>query len=285
MLMVMDTKKFRPIFVTGTGTDIGKTYVTALLCKELKAYLEQHAPLTDSSLKSVAYYKAAISGADDIASSDAGQVNKIAALGQELSSLTSYLYQEAVSPHLAQKHEGSESISLLRIKHDFKAVYDQVQLTVLEGSGGIYCPLCWDYNKRPYLTGNESFDSSLALTKSNPENSCVYSNINESCYTISDFMMELNKDYDLSIVVVGDAALGCINNVVMTLNSLRAEGFDLNKVVIILNNFVPGDAMYEDNFKMIESMTHVPIIATLERNATKLNLNAAFLKRLLVPKK
>ena len=29
-----------PIFVTGTGTDVGKTYVTAVLCKYLQA--KQH---------------------------------------------------------------------------------------------------------------------------------------------------------------------------------------------------------------------------------------------------
>lgn len=276
--MVIKANKFRPIFVTGTGTDVGKTYVTALLCKELKSYLEHSA----SDKRSLAYYKAAISGAEDIASSDAGMVNKVAALEQDLNTLTSYLYAEAVSPHLAQRHAGTESISLERIKHDFKAVNDQVKLTVLEGSGGIYCPLCWDYHKRPYLTGGQIPDK--VVTKSNTESSCVLSDINASCYTISDLMMELNKEYDLSIVVVADAALGCINNVVMTLNSLRAEGFDLSKVVVILNNFIAGDAMYEDNFKMIEAMTNVPIIATLAHNESHMKLNEAYLERLLVAK-
>lgn len=40
------------LFITGTGTDIGKTYVTALLVKTLR----QHG-------YDVGYYKAAISGA------------------------------------------------------------------------------------------------------------------------------------------------------------------------------------------------------------------------------
>ena len=49
------------LFVTGTGTDVGKTYVTALMVKKLK----------DAGL-SAGYYKAAISGAGSIGESDAG---------------------------------------------------------------------------------------------------------------------------------------------------------------------------------------------------------------------
>ena len=41
----------RGLFVIGTGTDVGKTYVTALIVKKLK----------DSGV-SAAYYKAAMSG-------------------------------------------------------------------------------------------------------------------------------------------------------------------------------------------------------------------------------
>lgn len=53
------------LFVTGTGTDVGKTYVTALMVKKLK----------DAGLSS-GYYKAAISGAGSIGESDAGYVKK-----------------------------------------------------------------------------------------------------------------------------------------------------------------------------------------------------------------
>jgi len=55
------------IFVTGTGTDIGKTYVTALIVKKL----------ADAGIRT-GYYKAALSGAKSIGDSDAGYVKKIA---------------------------------------------------------------------------------------------------------------------------------------------------------------------------------------------------------------
>ena len=43
------------IFVTGTGTDVGKTYVTALIVKKL----------ADAGIHA-GYYKAALSGAESI---------------------------------------------------------------------------------------------------------------------------------------------------------------------------------------------------------------------------
>lgn len=57
------------IFVTGTGTDIGKTYVTALIVKKL----------ADAGIRT-GYYKAALSGAKSIGDSDAGYVKKIAGI-------------------------------------------------------------------------------------------------------------------------------------------------------------------------------------------------------------
>lgn len=78
------------LFITGTGTDIGKTYVTALLIKTLR----QHG-------YDIGYYKAAISGALTVAASDAGYVNATAGIGEAPDLLLSYLYDHAVSPHLA----------------------------------------------------------------------------------------------------------------------------------------------------------------------------------------
>ena len=43
----------KALFITGTGTDIGKTYVTGLIVKKLA-----------EEGKSAAYYKAAMSGND-----------------------------------------------------------------------------------------------------------------------------------------------------------------------------------------------------------------------------
>ena len=117
------------LFVTATGTDIGKTYVTALIVKKLRSF----------GLKA-GYYKAAVSGAESVSESDAGYVNKVAQIGEREELLLSYLYKTPVSPHLAaQIEENPAEMSV--IKSTFAQVCEQFDFVTTEGSGGIVCPI------------------------------------------------------------------------------------------------------------------------------------------------
>ena len=90
----------KKIFITGTGTDIGKTYVTGLILKKLR-----------QSGRSAAYYKAAMSGnqrdADGhLIPGDALHVKEASGISQPLETMCPYVYESAVSPHLASRLEG-----------------------------------------------------------------------------------------------------------------------------------------------------------------------------------
>ncbi|MBP5325393.1 MAG: dethiobiotin synthase [Pseudobutyrivibrio sp.] len=203
-------KSKRGVFITGTGTDIGKTYVTALLTKYLK---EQGID--------VAYYKAAISGANTIPESDAGYVKKIAGLEQSDESMVSYLFSEAVSPHLAAKIN-KRPIELDKIVADYQAVRDSHQFTVVEGSGGIVCPIRYDEEKI--------------------------------------LLPDIVKALRLSVIIVADAGLGTIHNVVTTAAYIKNLGIEIEGV--LLNNYI-GDLMQKDNYYMIEELTGLKVIATV----------------------
>lgn len=172
----------KALFVTGTGTDIGKTYVSAALARAM----------TKKNLK-LAYYKAAVSGAESIESSDAGYVSIQAQLKQETSSLLSYLYKKPLSPHLAARGENCFA-SLDKIKEDFKnlADYDYV---LVEGAGGIICPVVWEENLKLMYT-------------------------------------DIIKALNLSVMVVADAGLGTINHTVLTLNYLKSLGIKIQGVIL-----------------------------------------------------
>lgn len=122
----------RGLFITGTDTDVGKTYVTALLVKTLR-----------SAGYDVGYYKAAISGARTVEESDAGFVNRFAQICEPEDMLLSYLYQNAVSPHLAARIEGNpvEKDVIMGAWERVTAAYPYV---TMEGSGGIMCPIRHD---------------------------------------------------------------------------------------------------------------------------------------------
>lgn len=127
------------IFVTGTGTDVGKTYVCGLLVKALR-----------ESGVDVGYYKAALSGADSILESDAGYVKRVSGIAQPDETLVSYLYKTAVSPHLAARIEGNP-VELSRVAAGFETVRSSHEFVVAEGSGGIVCPIRHDAEATIFL--------------------------------------------------------------------------------------------------------------------------------------
>lgn len=126
----------RGIFISATGTDIGKTFVTALIVKKLR----------ESGL-SAGYYKPALSGATlengKFIAGDAHYVCSISNIKEEPNSLISYIYQTAVSPHLAAAIEGNP-VELDVIRKDFETAKKKFDFITVEGCGGIICPIRMD---------------------------------------------------------------------------------------------------------------------------------------------
>lgn len=117
------------LFITATGTDIGKTFVTALIVKKLR----------DGGINA-GYYKAALSGAECVSESDAGYVNRVAGIGESEDMLLSYLYKNAYSPHLAARIEGNP-VEMDVVKAGFARAAAEFDFLTMEGSGGIICPI------------------------------------------------------------------------------------------------------------------------------------------------
>ena len=127
----------RNIFITGTGTDVGKTYVTGLIVKKLR-----------ESGADAAYYKAAMSGNErrpdgSLIPGDALQVKNMSGIRQSLEEMCPYVYETAVSPHLASRIEGNP-VRMETVLAGFQKVCEEYEYVTMEGSGGILCPLCFD---------------------------------------------------------------------------------------------------------------------------------------------
>ncbi len=171
------------LFITGTGTDVGKTYVTALIVKKLH----------QAGLRA-GYYKAALSGASNITDSDAGYVKRISGIFQPEEEMVSYLYRDAVSPHLAARREGNP-VSLSKIRRDYAKVCKRYDYVTVEGSGGIVCPLRWDEKERILLA-------------------------------------DVIKELELETLLVADARLGTIHKTVVTAEYMRSHGLSVKGIVL-----------------------------------------------------
>lgn len=130
----------RALFITGTGTDVGKTYVTGLIVKKLA-----------ECGKNPGYYKAAVSGNErredgSLIPGDALFVQQSSGITQPLSEMCPYVYERAYSPHLASRIEGNPVVMDV-VKQGFQSVCEKYDYVTVEGSGGILCPICFDEAK------------------------------------------------------------------------------------------------------------------------------------------
>ena len=110
------------LFITATGTDIGKTYVTALLVKKLR-----------EANFNAGYYKAALSGSNEITDSDAWYVKEKANLTDSYDEMVSYTYKHAYSPHLASQIE-ENPVEMKVIKEAYKDISKRHDYMIVEGS-------------------------------------------------------------------------------------------------------------------------------------------------------
>lgn len=176
----------KSIFITGTGTDVGKTYVTGLIVKKLR-----------ENNKKAAYYKAAMSGNDrrsdgSLIPGDALQVKNMSGIEQPLDEMCPYIYETAVSPHLASIIEGNP-VEMEKILNGYDEVCGKYDYVTVEGSGGILCPLRFDEQK----------------------------------IQLEDFV----KARNLSSLIIADAGLGTINAVVLTAEYMKSHRMPLKGII------------------------------------------------------
>ena len=175
------------LFITGTGTDVGKTYIAGLLLKKL----------SDSGL-ACAYYKAAMSGnrrdrGGALIPGDAVCVRNVSRIAQPLEEMCPYVYETAVSPHLASKLEGGP-IDMKKVREGYLRLAARYEYIVAEGSGGIVCPLRYDQKKL--------------------------------------FLEDVIKALGLPTLLVADAGLGTINGTVLTVEFMKSRGIPVKGIIL-----------------------------------------------------
>ena len=215
----------KKIFITGTGTDVGKTYISALIVKKMR-----------ESGFNCGYYKPVLSGVTELCGrlvdSDVNYVIQVSGLEVEPEDCVSYFWKEPLSPHLAAKRK-NQIIDIEKIKYDFSIVSKKYDYLLIEGAGGITCPLKIDKEEK---------------------------------YLLKDLIWEMG----LSVIIVADAGLGTINSTLLTVDYARANGIDIEG--LILNNYESDNYMHWDNLEQIETLTGVNVIATVNKGATDIML-------------
>lgn len=176
----------KKLFIVGTGTDVGKTYITGLIIKKLV-----------QNKKNAAYYKAAMSGniclqKGNPIPQDGLEVKNISDISQPISEMCPYVYEMAVSPHLAARIEG-KPVDLNVVKRHFEELSLKYDYITVEGSGGIVCPLRFG-DKEIYLE-------------------------------------DIIKLLDAKCIIIADAGLGTINYVTLTAKYMELAGIKVKGII------------------------------------------------------
>jgi dethiobiotin synthetase len=126
------------VFVTGTGTEVGKTVVAAAIARTAAA-----------GGRRVHVFKPAVSGLDEAGEPDHDLLRRAAASTQEDDQIAPYRYGPPVSPHLGATLAG-ETIDPARLRAAARAAAEGADLLVVEGVGGILVPLTLGYLVRDF---------------------------------------------------------------------------------------------------------------------------------------
>lgn len=190
------------VFVTGTGTGVGKTVVAAVIAR-----------MSAARGRAVRVFKPAVTGLDDYSPRQLDSPEWASALqlpdhmllrlaaGSEQTDdeIAPHRFGPAVSPHLAAEMAG-KPIDPPRLLATARAAAEGADLFVCEGVGGFLVPLAPDY-------------------------------------LVRDFARELS----LPVVIAASPELGTINHTLLTLESVRAAGLEVLSVVLTPWPEVPGE--------------------------------------------
>ena len=193
----------RKIFVTGIGTDVGKTIISAILTEALQA--DYWKPIQCGSLKLT----------------DTDRVKRLVSSSSSFFHPEAYQFEQALSPHEAAELSG------IKIKSSKLSIPETENTLIIEGAGGILVPF------------NNKGDSFIDLIKSvNAEVVVVSKNylgsINHSLLTL-EYLKQKNVSI-LGIIFNGEANLMSENVIInqskVNLLGKIPEEFEISKDLI-----------------------------------------------------
>jgi dethiobiotin synthetase len=209
------------IFVTGTGTEIGKTVVAAVLARSIADHGQSVAvfkPALTGMDEFPDYDEAAAKGAGSVVGLPDHAILRVAARSsQSDDEIAPYRFDPPMSPHLAAGLAGVE-IDPDRVIKAARAAAAGVDAIVCEGAGGLLVPL-------------------------------------SPTWTMRACAVELGYP----LVVVSPPGLGSINHTLLTVESARSVG--LKVAAIVLNPWPQEPTPIEaDNRETIANLSGVPVL-------------------------
>jgi dethiobiotin synthetase len=223
--------KRRAFFVTGTDTEVGKTFVT----EALLILLNKKGLLT-------AGYKPIAAGCEvtenGLRNEDALTLQKHSNIDLSYDEVNPIAFEAAIAPHLAAQNiredNTAQPISIDTVREGFiHLLQKKPDVLIVEGAGGWRLPLGIDYENQPRY--------------------------------LSEFVVERN----LSVILVVGMRLGCLNHAVLTAECIRNDGLKIAGWVA--NQIDPDMPYLDDNIESLKTLLDVPFLGSIPRLNTSVD--------------
>jgi len=179
------SNKTNSLFITGTDTGVGKTVVTALLAKMMKAKRIDVGVMKPIATRGIRRPSSLVPRPSVIVSEDAILLKKSAGVDDDISLINPICLTPPLAPSLASEISGEE-INLARIFSAYKTLQEKHKTILVEGIGGLMVPI-----KGKYLVADLAKDIGLpVLIVTRP----TLGTINHTLLTI-----KTAKDYGLKV--------------------------------------------------------------------------------------
>jgi len=222
----------KPIFITSTGTNIGKTHLTKLIinrCKELNLYIDAIKPI--------------ISGYDNknIYNTDTGIILKsLKKNNKDINKISPWRFKAPLSPDIAAKLSNQE-IDFNDVKefckNRIKTLPNENGIFIIEGVGGTMVPINTKYTiidlikkiKIPIILVIGSYLGSISHTLN-----CL-NNLSKYKIFIKSIVISESKENDVGIDITKNSLINHINSV--PIYKLKRNCINKNEIIDkIINN-------------------------------------------------
>ena len=213
----------RAFFVTGTDTEVGKTFFSVGLLKALQA-----------KDKRTAAYKPVAAGCNKTSqgwqNEDALALQQASSIALDYNEVNPIALAEPIAPHIAAQKAAASGqpvdMSLARIQQGFTHLLSkQADVVLVEGAGGWRLPL------GPDELGQQRY--------------------------LSDFVAQQN----LAVILVVGMRLGCLNHAILTADSIRQHGLKL--VGWVANTLDPEMPFLAENIASLKTALAAPLIGVI----------------------
>ncbi|AEP29478.1 dethiobiotin synthase [Brumicola nitratireducens] len=241
------------VFITGTDTDAGKTFVSVLLLEAIN-----RAGFRTSGFKPIA--AGCEQTAEGLRNDDALNLQRASSHKLPYNMINPIALAAPIAPHIAAHNLGTR-IDMQLVSKTLAALQEEdIDFLLVEGAGGWRLPTFLP-SLKPLLNEKEHEDE----PQKQPQK--------------AEFLSEFVAQAKLPVILVVGMKLGCLNHAALTFEQIKRDNCEL--VGWIANQVDPDMDCYAENLASLHALIDAPFLAEVKHGQKSIELAEKTLSQLL----